>query len=375
MNRGPCAFTRLRAGVAPVLLVSLVAGLLLLQLRSDDHHAAPTPVAVRPSSAATVMLGVTTTPLARNSFKAWTRNGLRSVDAFEQAAHKHASIVMWFSDWEHVVRPDIDQLRMIDARGSLPEITWEPWDSLKGLNVPQPRYTLRTIIDGRHDDYIRRWARALASYGGPVRLRFAHEMNGNWYPWAEASNGNRPGDFVKAWRHVHAIFTAAGAWNVEWVWAPVALHVTGQLYPGAAYVDRVGLSGFVGGVQLRFARFRSFDALLGRPLRALGQIAPRKPVEISELGVSDQGGDKAGWITGMFRSLAGRPQIDALVWFNLRKQSDWRIQSSKGVERAFAEGAQDQRFGQRSRFFRLIRSFARRRWGSRDAEHRGQPSL
>ena len=67
-----------------------------------------------------------------------------------------------------------------------------------------------------------RWARALAAFGGPVRLRFAQEMNGDWYPWGAGTNGNTPAEFVRAWRHVHDIFTAAGATNVQWVWSPVS---------------------------------------------------------------------------------------------------------------------------------------------------------
>ena len=98
---------------------------------------------------------------------------------------------MWYSDWANVRRPDLGQLRAVARRGSLPEITWEPWDHAKGLWVPQPAFRLRRIIAGRYDALIRRWARDLAAYGGPVRLRFAQEMNGNWYPWAETFNGNR----------------------------------------------------------------------------------------------------------------------------------------------------------------------------------------
>ena len=56
-----------------------------------------------------------------------------------------------------------------------------------------------------------RWARQVAAYKGPVLLRFAQEMNGRWYPWSESTNGNHRGEFVRAWRHVHAIFDRAGS--------------------------------------------------------------------------------------------------------------------------------------------------------------------
>ena len=63
---------------------------------------------------------------------------------------------MWFVDWERGAF-DADQARAVAERGSVPEISWEPWDSRVG-RAGQPRYTLRRIIDGRHDAYVRRFA-------------------------------------------------------------------------------------------------------------------------------------------------------------------------------------------------------------------------
>ena len=79
-------------------------------------------------------------------------------------------------------------------------------------------------------------------------LRYGHEMNGSWYPRADGVNGNAPGDFAAAWRHVHDVVTAAGATNPSWVWSP-NIPYTGStpldgLYPGAVYVDAVALDGY-----------------------------------------------------------------------------------------------------------------------------------
>ena len=51
----------------------------------------------------------------------------------------------------------------------------------------------RDIIGGAHDDYIRAWAEGVRDLGYPLAIRFAHEMNGDWYPWSEQANGNRRG--------------------------------------------------------------------------------------------------------------------------------------------------------------------------------------
>lgn len=340
----------LRAAAAPILLLAAIAVLLAVQLRTPAEARKVPALPVRLSPDAQVMLGATTAVLARDSYQRWTADALSSIDDLERVTRKHLSVVMWFADWAHVAQPDLRQLQQVAARGSLPEITWEPWDSSKGLNVSQPAYRLKAIYNGRYDAYIHRWARALAAYAGPVRLRLAHEMNGNWYPWAEASNGNHPGDFVKMWRHVHDIFAAEGVTNVQWVWSPVALHIKPSEYPGDAFVDRLGLSGFVGGVQLRFAPFRGFSALFGPSLDILAAIAPAKPEEISELGVSGTGGDKPSWIQGMFRALPRWPRVHSVIWFNLRKQSDWRIQSSPAAAEAYARGAAAPRYGQRTAY-------------------------
>ncbi|MBA3865307.1 MAG: hypothetical protein H0X42_02995 [Solirubrobacterales bacterium] len=45
-------------------------------------------------------------------------------------------------------------------------------------------------------------------------------MNGDWFPWSESANGNQPGEYVAAWRHVHEIFSAAGATDATWPGVP-----------------------------------------------------------------------------------------------------------------------------------------------------------
>ena len=322
-------------------LLLAVAGLLALQVAgpwgdgSPASEPRPWPVQAE-ATPPRVQLGVTTLALARNADRPWTAADLDEVNAFEQHARQHAGIVMWFADWAHNESFDARQARAIAARGSTPEITWEPWDASGG--VDQPRYRLARIIAGDHDAYVRRWARAIAAYGGPVRLRFGQEMNGRWYPWAERANGNRPGEFVRAWRRVHSIFAAAGATNVSWVWAPVAGAARPGLFPGSDQVDVIGVSGFNGGSILFRREWRSFAAAFGPTLDFVHALDPGKPVELAEIASTETGGSKAAWIRGMFAEVERRPYVRAIVWFNLRKETDWRIESSPGARRAFADG-------------------------------------
>jgi hypothetical protein len=334
-----------RDRLVPALLLVAVALLVGLQSlsngrSSDSRGPEPFPVPTGPAPAVT--LGVTTPALARNAYRPWRQADLVQVNDFERRARQHAGIVMWFADWEHS-RFDPRQAEAVARRGSIPEISWEPWDASVGAHRPQSRFTLASIIQGRHDAYVRRWAVAIKRYGRPLRLRFAQEMNGTWYPWAEASNGNRPGQYALAWRHVHAIFSATGATNVTWIWSPVAGTITRRHYPGASVVDVVAVCGFNGGTVLFGQGWRPFRVSFGPALDAVGRLAPGKPIEISEVASTEHGGDKAAWIRGMFAEIQRRPSIRSAIWFDVRKESDWRIASSARAQAAFAAGAQELR--------------------------------
>jgi hypothetical protein len=328
--------------LSAVLVLSVLALLALQSLGPWDERPATAPEPWPRAAQRSIALGVTTASLARNSARAWRSKDLVEVNAFEQSARLHADIVMWFTDWERGTF-DARQARAVAGRGSVPEISWEPWDSRVPLGRPQPEYTLASIVNGRHDAYIRRFAEAVARYGGPLRLRFAQEMNGRWYPWSESQNGNSRGEFVKAWRHVRAIFAAVGATNATWIWSPVAGAIRAREYPGDSLVDVVGLSGFNGGTILFKKRWRPFPSVFGPPLDALHRLAPRKPVALTEIASTEHGGDKATWIRNMFAEIRRRPYIRAMIWFNLRKETDWRIESSPAARAAFAEGAESLR--------------------------------
>jgi hypothetical protein len=245
---------------------------------------------------------------------------------------------MWYEDWAHG-NVDLAQLRAVSGRGSLPEITWEPWDYTVGLRRAQPEYTLASIIAGRHDALIRSWARELSAYGKPVLLRLAQEMNGDWYPWGEGINGNQPGQYVQAWRHVHDIFAAMRANNVLWVWSPVArfgVALNTSEYPGDAYVNIVGLSGFNGGSALPWTGWRSFASIFDGSLLTLHRLAPSKPSQISEVSTAAAGGSNAAWIADMFHDLQHQPNIRSVVWFDVDKQTVWRIDPRSPAAAAFS---------------------------------------
>lgn len=270
-------------------------------------------------------------------------SNLANLTTFETDAGKKAAIVMWFQSWVAPTENSFNWAFMTAVRehGSIPLITWEPRNYSQGPD--QPQLALQNIINGAFDNYIRSFARDAKAWGHPFFLRFAHEMNDRWAPWSEQVNGNKAGQYVLAWRHVHDIFTAEGAMNVTWVWCPSAsadINTLRELYPGDNYVDWVGMDGYNSGRQ----HWRSFATIFTQAYHNLRTITS-KPQMIAETGSSEHGGSKADWLIDAYsRQLPTRfPGIKAIIWFNVDQTKepegiDWRIESSPAAQEAFAAG-------------------------------------
>jgi hypothetical protein len=237
----------------------------------------------------------------------------------------------------------------IRNHGAIPFFSWSSQSTPSSLN--EPDFQLSDVISGRYDDYIRGFAEAAKAWGHPFFLRFNWEMNGNWFPWSEGVNGNQPGEYVAAWRHVHDIFTSAGASNVSWVWCPNVdpgkeFHDIASLYPGDEYVDWTSLDGYNWGTNpVRPARWMTFDQLFSSTYhKIVDTIAPSKPMVIGEVGSSEYGGSKADWITEMLNNLPTEyPAIHGLLWFDKfvpGENMDWQLDSSASATSAFASGIQ-----------------------------------
>jgi hypothetical protein len=265
-----------------------------------------------------------------------------AVDAFTGAVHHQPAALQYSVGWAHD-QFDAGRLQAIADRHMLPIIAWEPWDYQQ--TPTQPAYRLAAITGGRYDDYIRSWAIGLAAARLPVVMRFAHEMNGNWYPWCEQSNGNRRGDYVKAWRHVYDIFTDAAADNVYWMWSPNVTYPgaasLSELYPGDSYVDWVGLSGYYGTAGV--TQYSSFDRIFDGTFTELSTFT-NKPVVIAETAATNAAGQQARWITEMFRDLPSHPSIIGVIWFEAVKEIDWRIANQPAAAAAYAAGAAAARY-------------------------------
>jgi mannan endo-1,4-beta-mannosidase len=247
--------------------------------------------------------------------------------AVADAIGEKPDMVLWFEDF-HAAPPTAGIAEVSDF-DAIPIITWEPWHAPMG-----------SIAFGEHDDHLIDWAEALGATGVDVYLRFAHEFNGNWYPWTPAK-GAAPDRFVAAWRHAHDIFEQCGATNVQWVWCPNAVSVDAAAlnawYPADAYVNVLAIDGYNWGKVKSPGEWSSPEELFGPAMIQLREINSDKPVLIAEVACAESGGAKPEWISEFVAYVDTQTDADGFVWFEHDKETDWRITSSSAAADAMAE--------------------------------------
>jgi beta-mannanase len=262
------------------------------------------------------------------------------IDWYASLVGRMPAIVSFGGDLVHSTSFDTGTMDAIRARGAIPMYTMDPAnDAIEGI---QPAYSDARVLAGAYDQYFRLWAQAAAAWGHPLLLRFAPEFNGWWFSWGTAPGDgthNTPAQFVAMWRHVHDIFTASGATNVQWVWCantddpgttPYALD-----YPGDNYVDWVAMDGYNWGAY-PYHTWKPLDTVFGPSYNEITALAD-KPVMIAETGSVELGGDKAAWITDGFLTTIPQdfPRIRAVVVFESINEHDWRVDSSPASLAAF----------------------------------------
>ncbi|MHB8647336.1 MAG: glycoside hydrolase family 26 protein [Thermomicrobiales bacterium] len=293
------------------------------------------------------------TPIALGAYIAGAPGDPTQIDQFTALVGAAPAVVMWYQDWAHSGVRDFNptQMNAVTARNAMPMVTWEPWDSTAG--VVQPAYSLHQIIAGAYDAYIHQWARAAAAWARPMYLRFAHEMNGNWYPWCSGVNGNTSAQYIAAWKHVHAIFQQERATNVRWVWSPNVSSATygrqrgavstqlAALYPGDASVNWIALDGYNWGMSQSWSRWTDLATVFGASYTSLAKLTS-KPMMLAETASTELGGNKAAWITqGFLTDIPARfPRVRAVIWFDENKETDWRVNSSPASLAAYRGVAQ-----------------------------------
>ena len=76
--------------------------------------------------------------------------------------------------------------------------------------------------------------------------------------------------------------------------------------------------------------WQTYSQVFGPSYDALCKLDATKSVMIAETASAEAGGDKAAWITSSFtREIPSRtPRVKIVVWFEVNKETHWRVESS-----------------------------------------------
>lgn len=274
----------------------------------------------------------------------------QTMDEYASLVGQRPGIVMWYRGFDQPLMYS-SEIANLSARGSTPMVSLEPVDQA-GTDIP-----LSQIAAGNYDDYIHKAAGVARAWGGRILIRFAYEMNLSpdaGIPWGGGSGavaGNSAADYIAAWRHVVGIYRADGATNAEFVWAPNiddgGIPFT-QYFPGDEWVNEVGLDGYNWGSAFESTghKWLSLGDTFASSYATLTQLSS-KPVIFTETASAETGGDKAAWIrSGFLNELPQRfPRVTGVIWFDVQKESDWRVDSSQASLDAFREVAASSLYG------------------------------
>jgi len=201
---------------------------------------------------------------------------------------------------------------------------------------------------GKQDRYLDQIVAAARSYRSRVYVRPWPEMNGDWQDFQPTAAGEKKyggtyAQFKAAWRHVVGYTRSHGATNLKWVFNPTAdtyAETTDvrSIWPGASYVDVLGLDGFNWGKDASWGTWKSFTAIFRTQYDRLAALHPTAPVWICEVASKeptradgapvDPRHDKGTWITSAMGS-TGFSRLKVVIWFDEAKERDWRVDSSR----------------------------------------------
>jgi hypothetical protein len=219
--------------------------------------------------------------------------------------------------------------------GIIPVIWWEPWRPGKDISFQGKWARYKRILSGKHDKYIKDWARAARDHGGRIILRFAHEANGDWFPWGIGNFDNNTTNFKKAWRYVWRQFQNVGATNVEFLWSVTRQDCRRcnpfmQVFPGNKWVDWAGITAFNWGAK---KSWKSMIQILERPVGEMRKVTKKK-ILVSELAshYRPTTKSKANWIRNGYQKTHARwPFIKAVMYLDSvgpkiqHNHPDWRL--------------------------------------------------
>ena len=165
--------------------------------------------------------------------------------------------------------------------------------------------SLTAIANGSDDADITRWAQEIAAYGKPLYLTMLPQADRNYSASSGVANGGIPQDIPRAWAHLRALFAAAGADNVSWVWTPGDPGDDSAYAPPASQIDAVALT------MAEFPKSTWVD-----PAQQLAAAAKQHPGKqlLLQVAVDGTPAQRAAWLDKLTAAVAARTDVAAVVY-------------------------------------------------------------
>ncbi len=215
------------------------------------------------------------------------------------------------------------------------------------------------ISEGSLDDKFKQFGEVAKQFGKPILLRYAFEMNGDWFPWSAGARDHRvppyktlryfdmnntEANYKSAWRHVYKVIKGdpnqVNAQNVYFFWCATDKSSSEgylrQYFPGDDFVDFVGFDVYSG---IGGSNHASVQTLIDAPMRRLMNISSKNLV-IGEMGINsdnkqipaDQFPDyRRRWLLEGYSYLyEAFPRMRGIIYFNLdvrdvERNNNWLI--------------------------------------------------
>ncbi len=330
MNKARVAAAVIAAAGVSITVGGAGSALWLYQRSPAPHHAATAPrrapSAALPAASSAPSPHPASSPVALHYVGVFERGApatYQPVARFASVAGGRPNLTVYYSGWGSPFRA-----RFATAAAQAGAVVL--------MHLEPRRESMAAIAAGHWDNYLHRFAAQVRHYGGPVVMSFAPEADGVWYPWGY--HHTDPARWVAAWRHVVTLFRGSGASNVTWLWDMSAENrATGRVrawWPGAGYVDWVGIDGYY------ITRADTFQTVFGRTVTDIRAFTKR-PILLSEVGIGPVAG-QAAKLPGLFAGIRRRHLL-GLIYFDVTQHAgqfhqDWRLEGHPAAVAAFRAG-------------------------------------
>ena len=272
---------------------------------------------------------------------------MSEVNAWFDGKHRTIPIQNYNMGWQSATTlgSHFQHIRQIWNNYSIPMVTWQPYPYDTWISpTPNDDIVENTKQNASYHNYIYEFTERLASFvngndGVPdteddrrVYLRFAPEMNGDWYPWGPRHVGDgqsinqTSASFVRLWNFVIGRVRGkiTSARQLQVVWGPNARDIENapraeEYFPKAEFVDWVAITGYNWGSLFEVLSWMTPETIYDDMLRRVRAIAPRLSVmlytastDLRSVIVLDK---KKAWLKSVLE-YAHQHEVGAVIYRN-----------------------------------------------------------